>query len=104
MSRDRYPRPASQADVEAVRGRVSDAKKLFASETSSMKDRMKTVEEAVKYLAEARRDDRAQRNWLIGLVAVASIALAGQSFASCIQSRESIAELKAEVRSIKKGQ
>lgn len=97
----RYPRPATQTDVEAVRGRVSDAKTLFHQEMMPVKDRLKTVEEAVKYLASAREDDKVHRRWLLGLGVIVSVAVVGQSFASCIYTRESVAELKAEISNIK---
>lgn len=84
-----------------MRGRVSDAKTLFHQEMAPVKDRLKTVEEAVKYLAEARKDDAVHRRWLLGIAAVVCVAVVGQSFASCIYTRESIAGLKAEISGIK---
>lgn len=97
----RYPRPATQTDVEAVRGRVSDAKTLFRGEVGNVKDRLNKVEGVVEYLAEARKDDIVHRRWLIGLGLIISASVIGQSFASCIYTRESVAELKAEISNIK---
>ncbi len=105
------PGDVAYRKAERLDAKVSDVRQLIGAEIADVKSKVSRLDKeqgatrlAVDQLIEARKEDRVHIRWLIGLGVIISMAVMTQSFVSCVQARESIAELKAEVRSILKGQ
>lgn len=105
------PGDVAYRKAERLDAKVSDVRQLIGAEIADVKSKVNRLDKehdatsrSVAALVEARKEDRIHIRWLVGLGVVVSLAVMTQSFVSCVQARESIAELKAEVRSILKGQ
>lgn len=101
--RDRDDLTPLPQEFERLRGKVSDAKQMFHSQLDPIKSRVTVVEEALKSLAKSHADDKDFRTKMILSFLGLALTVVLASFNSCVQQRESLAELKAEVRSISKG-
>lgn len=91
-------------EFQRLRGKVSDAKQMFHAQIDPIKTRVTTLEEAFKSLAKSHAEDKEFRMRLALAFLALALTVVVASFQSCVQQRESIAELKAEVRSVSKGQ
>lgn len=88
------------ADLKRMMRKFSDVEKLV-SHGAAEHGKTKLL---VDQLVEARKADSEFRVRIILAVAGLALSVVLTSFGSCVQQRENIAELKAEVRSILKGQ
>ena len=88
------------ADLKRMMRKFSDVEKLV---NAGVAEHGKT-KLLVDQLVDARKADSEFRLRTILAIAALALSVVITSFGSCVQQRENIAELKAEVRNILKGQ